>query len=469
MNNDDIDDAKDIAADFLAAYNSPIMLELPEILNIPPKLYPLITDFNDYKYFVIEGGRGSSKTQTVARLLLYIAEKRKARMFCGREVQNTIEESVYTVLADLISGYKLAFDVKKTAGIRHLITDSEFKFKGFREQGAVNIKGVEGADIIWVDEAQSMTKPTLDVLIPTVRKNNSKIIFTMNRYLRSDAVMDLVGRPDCLHIKINYFENPFCPLTLKHEAELVKNKSERDYRHIWLGEPLAQADDYLFNYDKLHAAFKIEPFGESIVGRQRVMGIDFAAQGNDNCVATILDRVSNVHWKRAERISWSEPDAMVSTGKIVALIGQHKPDVNILDVGGMGHVVYNRLLEVGMKVERFDGATTQGVDVIHYANARANGYYTLKDWLDNGWLCLDENDQEVVSQLEKIKMKYRSDGRRILESKVDMKKEMGYSPDDADSLMMAVWGAVKHLGRSATSSAPIAPIKRISGSKRRKA
>lgn len=441
-------------------------LNLPEYLNIPDKLLPIITDFNNYKFFVIEGGRGSGKTQSIARILLYIAEKRKVRIFCGREVQNTIEESVYTVFSDLIMKHHLAFDVKKV-GITHLSTDSELKFKGFREQGSVNIKGVEGAAIVWVDEAQTVTKPTLDILIPTVRTENSKLIFTMNRYMRDDAVMELVGRPDCLHIKINYFENPFCPLTLKHEAELVKNKSERDYRHIWLGEPLAQADDYLFNYDKLYHALDVHPFGEKY-GNQRIIGIDFAAQGNDSCVATILDRASNQHWKLAERIRWDEPDAMISVGKIVQLMGQFKPDVCILDVGGMGHVVWNRLIEVGMKVERFDGATTKGIDAVHYANARAEGYYILKDWFDNGWLSIGKEHMEVIKQLEKVKMKFRSDGRRVLESKVDMKKDTGgLSPDDADSLMMAVYGAVKFLGKS-NSVANDNPIKRVSGSKRKR-
>jgi len=447
------------------------VLELAEILNIPPKLRPIITEFNNYKYFVIEGGRGSSKTQSVARLLLYIAEKRKARMFCGREVQNTIEESVYTVLGDLISTYKLAFDVKKV-GITHLITGSEFKFKGFREQGAVNIKGVEGADIVWVDEAQSMTKTTLDVLIPTLREENSKLIFTMNRYMRDDAVMELVGRADCLHIKINYFENPFCPLTLKHEAELAKNKSERDYRHIWLGEPLSQADDYLFNTAKLYEAYDVVPIGE-IYKRQRIMGVDIAAEGNDHCVATIIDRVSNQHWEITETIKWDENDTMVTTGKIIALIGQYKPDVTIVDKGNMGKGVIDRLMEVKIaNVYPFDGATTDGVDTAHYVNARSNAYYNLREWFDNGWIKLPKECKEVVKQLEKIKMKYRSDGKRLIQQKLDMKKAppigMGYSPDDADSLMMAVWAAGQYLGKSSNSVANDNPVRRVSGSKRKR-
>lgn len=422
-------------------------IELPEMLNVPPKLLPVITDFNSYRYFLIEGGRGSGKTQSVARLLLYLASNYKLRIFCGRETQNSIDESVYTVLRDVIDQYELPYDAKATR-LTQPHTESQFRFKGFREQGAVNIKGMEGVDILWIDEAQAIQKATLDVLIPTIRKDNAKLFFTMNRYMRDDAVYEfLAGRSDCLHIHIDYFENSFCPLSTKVEAENLKNKSLREYNHIYLGIPLESADDYLFNYEKLYAALEVNP-EPNFPYRQRVMAFDFAAQGNDQCVATVLDRVTNQHWKLAERIPWDENDSMVSVGKIVDLIGTYQPDVSILDVGGMGHVVWNRLQEIGVKIERFDGASTENVDKKHYVNARANGYYELKDWFDKGLLQIEERDKEVIKQLEKIKMKFRSDGRRLLQAKVDMKKDLTYSPDDADSLMMAVWAAKTYLGNA---------------------
>lgn len=442
---------------------------VPEILALPPKLLPVIEKFNDYKYFVIEGGRGSGKTQSIARLLLYIAEKRLVRVFCGREVQDTIEESVWAVLNDLIGKNNLSFDSKKV-GITHYVTGSEFKFKGFREQGAVNIKGVEGADIIWVDEAQSITKTTLDMIIPTVRKNNCKLIFTMNRYLRDDAVMDIASRPDCLHIKINYFENPHCPLTLKHEAEMMRNKSERDYNHIWLGQPLAQAGAHLFDSLKLEATRTIQPYGD-LFKRQRVLGIDIAAEGDDGNVATILDRLSPQHWKATEQRRWDENDTMKTVGRIIGLIGELKPTVTVVDKGNMGKGVVDRLLEAGQKnIFPFDGASTVGVDTVHYANARANGYYLTEEWVSLGWLIIPPENKEVVRQLEKIKMVWRSDGRRLIQPKIEMKKAppkgIGYSPDEADSLMMSIWGAAKYVGKANTGSETAEAPQRRSGSRR---
>jgi len=427
-------------------------MTIPIILQLPEKLMPMVTAFNEYTLFLLEGGRGSGKSHSVARFLLFLGEKRKLRIVCGREIQANIEESVYTLLKDLIGQYDLSYEVFKHK-IVHKWSGSEFRFKGFREQGNVSVKGLEGIDVLWIDEAQSITKPTLDIIMPTIRKEAARVFFTMNRYMRDDAVPEYcVGNADCLHIKINYHENTYCPLSLKVQAEAMREKSERDYNHIWMGLPLQQADDYLFNLEKLHSCYGRVAFGDR-VGRQRVLAIDFAAQGNDQCVGTVLDRLTNQHWKLSERIPWDEPDTMVSVGRIVAMIGEMKPNVTIIDIGGMGKPVFDRLIEVGMKVIPFDGGATQGIEKDHYGNWRAQGYYTVREWLDQGFLIVDKKDAEVVKQLEKIKMKYRSNGIRMIQPKVDMKADLGYSPDDADSLMMAIVGAAYHLRGSSNTIA----------------
>ena len=440
--------------------------KLPEILNLPPKLLPMVAEFNDFTYFYLEGGRGSGKTHSAARFILYLAEHRKIRVVCGRELQANIEESVYTVLKDLIAQYNLAYDVFAHK-IVHKFSGSEFRFKGFREHGSVSVKGLEGVDILWIVEAQSITKTTLEIIIPTVMRNQTaKIFFTMNRYMRDDAVHEFcAGRADVKHITINYFENPHCSLSLKNEAEILRLRSERDYNHVWLGHPLSQADDFLFNYDKLHESIGRLPFGETFY-KQRVLGIDFAAQGNDQCVATVLDRMSNQHWQITERLPWDEPDTTVSIGKIVDLIGRTKPDVTILDIGGMGKPVFDRLMELKQNIIPFDGGTTQGVDTDHYRNLRAQSYHQLRDWFDSGFLCIHEKDRVVIKELEKIRFKYLSNGVRLLLSKQEFKSDNTYSPDNADSLNMAVWGAMTQLKKPSNHGGGDQPVTRKSVSQR---
>lgn len=431
-----------------------MILELPPILNIPKKLYPLITEFQKYKYFVVDGGRGSGKSQSICRLLLSLADNQKLRIVCGRETQNTIEESVYTILKDIISENELYYEVQKSK-IIHKRTGSEFSFKGFREQGLVSIKGLEGVNILYVDEAQSISKPTLDVIIPTIRTENAKLIFTMNRYLRNDAVFEtLVGRPDCLHIKINYDDNPHCPLTLKKEAEECRRRDERDYRHIWLGEPLDKAEEYLFNFDKLDIATKLEPFGEGM--SQKVMSVDYAGAGGDLCVASLLQRKSNVHWELVEQRAWSSGNTDSSIGKTVAFNSLWSPDVVTVDAGGFGYPMYISLSKSLPQVIPFNGAKTELCSKAS-ANHRAEGYLTLKEFFDNEWLIV-KNNALVIKELEGIKRKFKANGQILMESKEKMRAEGVKSPDRADSLMMGVFAIRYFLHRA---SHEVAPVRRI--------
>jgi len=87
------------------------MIEMPKVLQMAPKLLPFITKINDYRYFMGEGGRGGGKSQALARIFLYLGEQRKLRMVCGRETQNSISESVYSLLCDIIRTDNLAYDI----------------------------------------------------------------------------------------------------------------------------------------------------------------------------------------------------------------------------------------------------------------------------------------------------------------------------------------------------------------------
>jgi len=417
-------------------------LEVPEILaDMPKKLYPLLTDINKYRYFLIDGGRGGGKSQTVARILLYIAEMLNAlRIVCGREIQNTIQESVYTLISDLIRSYNLFFDILASK-ITHKRTGTAFTFRGFREQGSINIQGMEGVDIVWIDEAQAITKKTLDALIPTIRKEKAKIFFTMNRFERHDPVYDFcIGRPDCLHIKINYYENPKCPQSLLTEADECKRKDEADYRHIWEGEPLDQTEDFLFSSAKLDDSRIIKPFGDLFIP-QSVMSVDLSGAGGNYCVASLLRRKSNVHWELETQRPWQDKDTDVSVGKTIAFRSLWEPTLSIVDKGGLGYPMYVSMQKSITGLQGFDGAGEAREK--NSGNQRADGYLAVKEFIDSGWLILGKHDR-AIKQLEGIKRKYLRNGLVYIQSKQEMRGDGRESPDDADSLMMGVY-AIKYL------------------------
>ena len=215
-------------------------MEKTIVIDIPIE-YKRLFD-KDWRESAIYGGRYSLKSHTVARYLLLRARMEKTRIGCFREFQNSISESSHQLLADLIKQYKLN-DFKVTdKSIINEITGYDFIFKGLwnNEQ---SIKSIEGIDIAWVEEAQTITEESIEVLTPTIRKPGSQIIYTYNRLLEDDPVhkrLVLEGRPNTLVINVNYDiadKYGMLPDVIRNEIEDDKIKRPLLYKHKWLGEP----------------------------------------------------------------------------------------------------------------------------------------------------------------------------------------------------------------------------------------
>lgn len=213
---------------------------MEKIINIPIE-YKRLFD-KDWREAAVYGGRYSLKSHTVARYLLIRARMEKVRVGCFREFQNSISDSSHQLLKDLIEKYELNdFQVTDKA-IINTVTGSDFLFKGLwnNEQ---SIKSIEGIDIAWVEEAQTITETSLEVLTPTVRKKGSQIIYTYNRDLEDDPVhkrLVLDGRPNTLIINVNYDiaeKYGMLPDVIKQEIEDDKEKRPALYKHKWLGQP----------------------------------------------------------------------------------------------------------------------------------------------------------------------------------------------------------------------------------------
>jgi len=206
-----------------------------------PQEYKRLFD-SDWREAAIYGGRYSLKSHTVARFLLISAMMKKTRVACFREFQNSIAESSHQLLADLIRQYELNdFEVTNNSIVNKL-NGCDFIFKGLwhNEQ---SIKSIEGIDIAWVEEAQTVTRQSLEVLTPTVRKSGSRIIYTYNRLFEDDPVhqrLVIEGRPNTLIINVNYdiaVKYGMMPEEIRLEIEDDKEKRPSLYQHKWMGEP----------------------------------------------------------------------------------------------------------------------------------------------------------------------------------------------------------------------------------------
>lgn len=200
----------------------------------------------DWREAAVFGGRGSLKSHTVARVLLIKGRMKQMRFGCFREYQNSIADSSHQLLADLISQYGLTEYKVTDKSIVNAVTGTDFIFRGLHHNEQ-SIKSIEGIDTAWVEEAQSVSEKSLEVLTPTIRKPSSQIIYTYNRQKEDDPVHKRLvkeGRPNTLVLNVNYdvaLKYGWMPEVLRVEMEDDKEFRPNLYRHKWLGEPATAA------------------------------------------------------------------------------------------------------------------------------------------------------------------------------------------------------------------------------------
>lgn len=196
--------------------------------------------FAPKRYKVARGGRGSGKSWGFARALLVLGGKSKLRVICSREVQKSIKDSVHKLLSDQIQalGLESFYEIlEKTIRGKN---GTEFLFAGLSDQTIESIKSFEGADICWVEEAQTVSERSWKILTPTIRKPASEIWVTFNPDLDDDPTYSrcVVDPPeDCTSIEMNYHDNPWFPEVLEKErAGDQRRYSLDEYENIWLGK-----------------------------------------------------------------------------------------------------------------------------------------------------------------------------------------------------------------------------------------
>lgn len=215
------------------------------IAQFPNKLEFL---FQPHRYKVAYGGRGSGKSWGFARALLISAANRPLRILCCREIQKSIKQSVHTLLTDQIQALGLGnFYEILEAEIRGK-NGSLFSFTGLATNTVESIKSFEGCDIAWVEEAQTVSKKSWDILIPTIRKENSEIWVSFNPDLDTDDTYQrfIVNQPEnAAVVKINWSDNPWFPEVLEEER-LHSKATNPDYDNIWEGNCKAAKDGAIY-------------------------------------------------------------------------------------------------------------------------------------------------------------------------------------------------------------------------------
>lgn len=320
------------------------------------------------RYKGAHGGRGSGKSHHFAEMGVERSLLRPgSRGVCIREVQKTLKDSAKRLIEDKIqalnvgSQFEVRYDSVVTPG------NGVILFQGMQDHTAESIKSLEGFDWAWVEEAQTMSERSLEMLRPTIRKPDSELWFSWNPRSANDPVDKLLRGesppPGAIVVKSNYIDNPFFPQVLEEERAYDEKHKRDRYAHIWLGEyePMAvgaiwdrvtihnsrRSEDQVAALSRIVVA--VDPAVSSEQGSNET-GIVVAGLGDDQH-GYVLDDFSTVgspkHW--AERT--------------VAAYDLHEADAVVIEINQGGEMCRNTLKSVRPELKIIEVRATKGKHV----------------------------------------------------------------------------------------------------------
>lgn len=191
-----------------------------------------------HRYKVLYSGRGAGKSWGIAAHLLLMGIERPLRVLCARETMQSMKDSVHRLLCDTIERLDLGdqYEIQQATIIGPKGT--EFIFAGLLHNVA-NIKSAEGIDVVWVEEAQTVSDDSWDTLTPTIRKEGSEIWISFNPRLDTDPTYKrfVLDPPATAKVvKLSWRDNPWFPDVLRIELEDDKARNPEKYLHVWEGQ-----------------------------------------------------------------------------------------------------------------------------------------------------------------------------------------------------------------------------------------
>jgi phage terminase large subunit len=393
----------------------------------------LHTETPPYRYYCYSGGRASGKSTAVAQSLILRASVQPITVLCAREFQNSITDSVYKLLTGTIEKFGLqGFEIRRD-GIGH-VNGSSFIFRGLHDN-IQSIKSIEGIDVCWIEEAQTISQASLTTLIPTIRKTNSTLIFTWNPLTSHDPVWTYFITTDSkerlrqtCHWHTTYED--VRRLISQDVLDMIEaDKQTADYGHVWLGLPYADTDNQLISDAMLNEALHRTPSDGPVT-----FGVDVARYGNDRTALTI---------KQGNRIetleSWTHTSIVETAERIKLHASRHQPiDIRIDDTG-VGGGLTDLLKSWGLPATGINYAGKPKDP--QYPNIASELWFDFANMLPQLGINPRIPDlAKLTTELITRKWHINSRNQRQIESKQDYKDAMNLgSPDLADSLLLACY------------------------------
>lgn len=385
-----------------------------------------------WRHAVIEGGRYSLKSHTVARTILLRMMATPYRVACLRQFQKNIEDSSHQLLTDLIDKYEFEGFTITNNEIRHK-NGSNIIFKGLDRNVESTIKSLEGVDLTWVDEAQTITIKSIRVLVPTVRKSGSQLIWTLNRLTDLDPVIAYFitdpPRDDVWHLQVDYrMADSYGWLSdeMKKEIEYSRIHHPEDYAHDYLGKAMNQSDKSILAVSKVIEAMNREADDDGAVE----VGADVARMGNDR-----TEFVMRKGFKEIKRATYEKLRTTEVCDKLELFVDYDKTVLIKVDDTGVGGGVTDEMMKRGYNVMAINfGARPNDPD--KYPNLISEAWFYMQTIIDQISI---SNDKDLLTEFSSRQWAMDSKGKRGVESK-DTYKKRGYrSPDKADATILCFY------------------------------
>lgn len=423
------------------------------------------------------GGRGSGKSHELAGMVVeeMIADP-NCSVVCIREVQKSLALSAKKLIEAKIEefGYSHLFRVLKTH-IERIDGTGICIFQGMQDHTADSVKSLEGFKIAWVEEAQSLSQRSMDLLRPTIRAEGSQIWFSWNPRRRGDAVEKLLRgrtglRKDAILVKANYTDNPFLPSTLLAEAESDKELNPDNFGHVWLGEYEGVGAKVVIPASWFQAAIGLaEELGIVATGRRfAALDVAGAEEGGDENALAIR---KGIELESVE--PWNGLDTALTTQMATNKAAAAKAEIGFYDSIGVGEGITGEWASMGRRGEQPSGFAWHpwngGASVLdpdehidpsnldsptnkdQYHNLKAQAWFALRKRFENAFKAKNGRPYDAdmlisipkglghLVQLEEELTQPQHKPSATGKTMVDKQPDGAASPNLADAVVMAFW------------------------------
>lgn len=452
---------------------------MPEAM-IPRKLLPFLEKKKRYKIAI--GGRGGAKSQSFCDMLIMKVQTEQLKVGCFREFQNSIDDSVYSLLESEVE----RLQVQNFTSIKnqiHCTTGGAFRFKGLA-RNVQSVKSMHGFDVFWIEEAQTLSDQSIKTVGPTLRSEDSEIWMSANPISSMDPFSKRFIEPykvelhrfgfyeDDQHliVQINFDDNPWFPNVLENERlDDFERLSRAEYDHIWLGKYNDTVEAAIIKPEWFDAAIDahkklgFEPLGCKVVSHDPS---DMGPDDKGLCVrhgSVVLDCDLLTTGDVNEGMDWATSRAI-----------EEKADLFVWDCDGMGASLRRQANEalIGKKIDlhEFKGSEEPSdsneiyqdagdnqkrrTNKQTFKNERAKRAWELRDRFYKTWLAVEKRQyidrdelisissgvtrlEQLRSETCRIPRKHNANGLIQIMSKPEMKMLRIESPNLFDALMMS--------------------------------